>query len=142
MIWILSLFAANQWKCLSMKHLHVKLGFSRSKFGQTQSNPVKPSQTTFFTLTVKSHPVENDQASMYHCSCRCLVNRPGQAGTARSWALAEEAMSHRRRAAGRGCPPYLPGDHCQAGAFSLSLPGRFLYGALMAEGETSNGRRP
>jgi hypothetical protein len=43
---LLSLFAANQWKCLPMKHLYAKPGFSRSMFGQTQSNPVKP----FFLL--------------------------------------------------------------------------------------------
>ena len=35
---LLSLLAANQWKCLSMRHLYAKPGFSRP-------NSVKPSQT-------------------------------------------------------------------------------------------------
>src|ERR1039457_6786012 len=35
---ILSLFAANKSKCLSMNHLHATVSFS-------QSSPVKPSQT-------------------------------------------------------------------------------------------------
>ena len=40
---LLSLFAANQWKCLSRNHLQITPSFG----GQTGSNPVKPSQTIF-----------------------------------------------------------------------------------------------
>jgi hypothetical protein len=45
---IFSLFSANQWKFLTMNHLHAKPSFS----SQTQSSLVKP----FFTLTMNSHP--------------------------------------------------------------------------------------
>jgi hypothetical protein len=44
---ILGVFGANQRKRLSMNKLRARRNFS----GKTQSNPVKPSQTIFFTLT-------------------------------------------------------------------------------------------
>ena len=49
------LFVTNQWKCLSMNHLHAKLSFFRS-------TPVKAGQGTFFSLTMHRHPHETSTA--------------------------------------------------------------------------------
>jgi hypothetical protein len=46
---VLSLFAANPWKRLSRNHLHTTRSFCGQISGQTQSNPVKPSQTIFLS---------------------------------------------------------------------------------------------
>ena len=49
---ILSLFAANQWKFLTMNHLRAKWSFP----GQAQSRLIKANQVIFLSLTMNSHP--------------------------------------------------------------------------------------
>jgi hypothetical protein len=77
----LSLFAANQWKCLSRNYLQITPSFTPRFGGQTRSNPVKPSQTIFFNLTVGDHSNQavrqlpashSDGRRKVVCDSRCM----------------------------------------------------------------------
>jgi len=47
---LLRLFAANQYKCLSMNHLHTKLSFP----AKAQSSLIKPNQVIFLAAAISS----------------------------------------------------------------------------------------